>query len=376
VTRSTALYVCAARVLGRTVFRSEDILSVCVRRSVASGEATFPFSDLDFDIGVRADAGPLLGRVLRRLRLARALFPRTGQAFVIAPADIEELADLEPYRASINRRSGIAVRGHAAGWPSRPIDDYEAGRRVVFWLESYFPGAMRTGNRRLQQKCHLEMRNALGLLNGQWREPRLTHAEVRAACPLPAPRSFFADGLEAAAEAHARLFRPAPALDAIVRREGLTILPGSDTPWPPDARGIVVTPQALDLMMRTQRPSLWLEHGEALSALGFEPPSVHTWTLAAWRLASVQWIRGPGFFEPRNGLQEWRLMHASHILTSLEQGGFPARAVPPPPRVRESAMAYYTKRYDTLVSQAAALRARARALGATALGNAARADVE
>ncbi len=375
MTRSTALYVSAAHVLGRTAFRSQDILSACVRRSVATGEATFPFSDLDFDIGVRADAGPVLGRVLRRLRLARALFPRTGQAFVIAPADIEELADLEPYRASINRRSGIVVRGHASDWPSRPIDRYEAGRRVVFWLESYFPGAMRTGNRRLQQKCRLEMRNALGLLNGQWREPRLTHAEVRAACPLPATRSFFADGLEAAVEAHARLFRPAPALDTIIRRDGLTILPSSDTPWPSDARGIVVTPQALDLMLRTQRPSLWLEHGEALAALGFERPSIHAWSRAAWRLSSVQWLRGPGFFEPRNGLQEWRLTHANHILTMLEHGGVPARAVPAPSPVREGATAYYAKRYDALVPEAAALRARAVALGAAAVAASTLTDV-
>lgn len=376
MTPSTTLYVSAAHVLGRTVFRSPDILSVCVRRSVATGEATFPFSDLDVDIGVRADVGPVLGRVLRRLRMARALFPRTGQAFVIGPADLDELADLEPYRASINRRSGIAVSGPSPDWPSRPIDRYEAGRRVVFWLESYFPGAMRTGNRRLQQKCRLEMRNALGLLTGQWPEPRLTHAEVRAACPLLATRSFFADGLEAAAEAQARLFRPAPALDTIVRRDGLTILPSSDTPWPPDARGIVVTPQALDLMMRTQRPSLWLEHGEALAALGFGRPSIHAWTRAAWRLASAQWLRGPGFFEPRNGLQEWRLTLANHILTAVEQGGLPARAVPPPSRVRESAMAYYTKRYDALVPQAAALRARARALGAAAVAGAALAHAE
>jgi hypothetical protein len=230
---------------------------------------------------------------------------------------------------------------------------------------------MRTGHRRLQQKCRVEMRNALGLLSGQWREPRLTHAEVRAACPLPATRTLFADGLEAAAEAHAHLSRPTPSVTEIVRLEGLTLLPRTDATWPRDARGIVLTPQALDLMLQTQRPSLWLAHGEALAALGFERPSIPAWIREAWRLASVQWLRGPGFFEPRSGRQEWRLTLANHVLGAIEHGGIPTRAIPPPSGVRESAFEYYARRYDALVPQAAALRARARALGAAAITTAA-----
>jgi hypothetical protein len=371
VTRSTRLYLGAARVLGQTVFNGPDILSVCVRRSVAAGEATFPFSDLDLDISVHTDAGPVIGRALRRLRLARVVFPRTGQCFIITPADMEELADLEPYRASINRRSGIAIRGSAPEWPMRPIDRSEAARRVVFWLESYFPGAMRAGNRRLQRKCRLEMRNALGLLDKRWHEPRTTQQEVQEAYPLTTNGSMFADGLEAAGAAHAHLGRSAPVLTDIVRREGLTVLPTSETLWPPDAQGIVVTPAALDLMLRTLRPSLWLEHGEALAALGFEPPPTQTWIRTAWRLASVQWLRGPGFFEPRSGLQEWRLTLAESILTAIEQGEIPVRAVPPPSVARESASRYYAMRYERLVSRATALRARARALGVDALDSAA-----
>jgi hypothetical protein len=370
MTRSTLIYRGVAHVLGRTVFSSPDIASVCVRRSVATGEATFPFSDLDFDISVAADAGLLIGRVLRRLRLARAVFPRTGQCFVITQADVEELADLEPYRASINRRSGIAVRGSAPEWPARPIDQCEAARRVVFWLESYFPQAVRTGNHRLQRKCRLEMRNALGLLDRRWNEPRITQQEVRSAYPLSATRSLFADGLEAAGAAHAHLGRAAPAISAVVQRDGLTLLPALDAPWPHDARGIVVTPQALDVMLQTLRPSLWLEHGEALAGLGFEPPPVQAWIREAWRLASVQWLRGPGFFEPRSALQEWRLTLAEHVLTAVEHGGVPTRPVPPPARVRERAFHYYAESYDVLVPRAAALRARARALGAAAVDGA------
>jgi len=367
VTRSTLLYLGAAHVLGRTVFNTPDIVSVCIRRSVAVGEATFPFSDLDLDISVRADAGPLMGRALRRLRLARVVFPLTGQCFAITPADMEELADLEPYRASINRRSGIAVRGSAPVWPRRPIDRCEAAWRVVFWLDSYFPGAMRTGNRRLQRKCRLEMRNALGILDRRWQEPRTTQAEVQEAYPLPANGSLFADGLEAAGAAHAHLGRSAPVVTETVHLPGLTILPTADTPWRPDAQGIVVTPAALDLMLQTLRPSLWLDHGEALAALGFESPPRQAWIRAAWRLASVQWLRGPGFFEPRSGRQEWRLALADGILTAIERGRTPECALPPPSTVEESASRYYAVTYDRLASQATLLRARARRLGVDAL---------
>lgn len=370
MTRSTVLYRGAAHLLGRTVFNSPDIDSVCVRRSVAAGEAAFPFSDLDLDIGVRADAGAVIGRALDRLRLARVVFPRTGQCFITTDADIDELSDLEPYRASINRRSGFVVRGRAPEWPARRIDRREAARRVVFWLESYFPGAMRTGNHRLQRKCLLEMCNALGLLDRRWHEPRTTQQEVRDAYPLSASRSLFADGLEAAGAAHAHLGRSAPTIAGIVHRTGLTILPAPDTAWPTGARGIVVTPAALDLMLQTLRPSLWLDHGEALAALGFEPPPAQAWIRAAWRLASVQWLRGPGFFEPRSGLQEWRLACADSVLTAIEQSGVPTGVVPAPSGVRESAASYYTTIYDGLVPQAAALRARARTLGANAGENA------
>lgn len=367
MTRGTLLYRGAAHVLGRTVFSSPDIVSVCVRRSVAAGEATFPFSDLDLDLCVRRDAGLVIGRAMRRLRLARAVFPRTGQCFIITLADMDELANLEPYRASLNRRSGIAVRGSAPEWPARPIDRDEAARRVVFWLESYFPGAMRAGNHHLQRKCRLEMRNALGLLDGRWPEPRTTQQEVREAYPLSADGSLFADGLEAAGAAHAHLGRSAPTIAAIVRREGLTLVPTSDTPWPPGAQGIVVTPAALDLMLRTLRPFLWLDHGEALAALGFERPPTKAWIRAAWRLASVQWLRGPGFFEPRSGMQEWRLALADSVLTAIERGGIPTRALPPPSPVRESASRYYATSYERLVPQATALRVRARALGVDAV---------
>ena len=110
-TPSSQIYRAVARVLARTVFNDASIHSVCVRRSVASGEAVFPFSDIDFDITIASDSGLLIERLRQRYYLARIIFPRIGQCFVMTPSDPDELSVTEPYRASINRRCFFHAMG-------------------------------------------------------------------------------------------------------------------------------------------------------------------------------------------------------------------------------------------------------------------------
>ncbi len=78
--RGTTICRLAARLLAHTVFNDPSILAVCVRRSVASGDAVLPYSDLDFDITIASDSGALIERLRRRYALARVLFPRTVNA--------------------------------------------------------------------------------------------------------------------------------------------------------------------------------------------------------------------------------------------------------------------------------------------------------
>jgi hypothetical protein len=365
VTRSSQIYRAVARVLSRAVFNDTSIHSVCVRRSVASGEAVFPFSDIDFDITIASDSGLLIERLRQRYYLARILFPRIGQCFVMTPSDPDELSVTEPYRASINRRCFFHARGIAPAWPENPISTQEAARRVVFWLEEYFPAAVRTGHRRNQRKFYLEMCNALGLIEGKWDEPRISSNEIEKVYSMP-PGSLFECGLEIAARTHALLGRRAPKIDRTFHFPGLTILPTSRTVWPSRAlsdSGMVVTPESLDLLLQTQRPGLWLEHGKALSALGFELPSRHAWVRSARRLAGVLWLRGPGFFERRNGQQERRLRLARHILESIETGTNPPPPLPTQVSPRAGGVrSYYLHVYDGLATEARLLRNRARLL--------------
>jgi hypothetical protein len=352
-----ALYRIAARVLAATVLDSPDIAAVCVRRSVASGEATFPLSDLDFDLTIAQDCGGTLARVWRRYRLARLLFPRTGQCFVLTAGDVETVAALEPYRASLNRRCGLAVRGSLPYWPERALAPMELARRVVFWLEEYFPTAVRTGHRRNQRKFLLEMYNALGVLECRWSEPRISLGEVESAYETEVGTTPFASGLEAARRALACLGLEAPPVTEVIELPGLTILPAADHPWPASARGVVATSEALVLLLRTQRPTFWLEHGAVLSALGFSAPPPDAWFGVARRLASPQWPRGPGFFEPLSGAPSARLVLAEHLTSALESGRL--RPLPPAPgAAAATTTAYYERVYDGLAARARALRDR------------------
>jgi hypothetical protein len=365
MTRSTVLYRAAARVLAATVFRSDSIASVCVRRSVAAGEASLPFSDIDLDITLCEDSGPRIYALWKRYRLAQALCPRTGQCFVLTPGELEELAATEPYRASINRRCHYDVRGVSEMWPGAPITRLEAGRRVVFWLEHFFPLAVRTRHRRNQRKFYLEMCNALGLLDGSWEEPRITLREVERVYPVPTG-DLFAAGLERAGAAHRLLGRPAPAICRAIELPGLTILPSCDSRWPPATvagHGIVATPAALDLLLQTQSPALWTQHERALVEAGFEPPSRWTWARSARRLAGAIWLRGPGFFEKADGRQEERLRLASQMLEGLVGGaGMPTRLPFRRSGDKGGVGRYYLHEYARLSAEAAELRARARAI--------------
>lgn len=335
-----------------------------MRRSVASGDAVFPLSDLDFDITVDDACGASLERLRARYQIARCVFPRTGQCFVIHNDDLEELAATEPYRASINRRCFFMARGEVPRWPAYPILPSEAARRVVFWLQDFFPLAVRSGWRRHQRKFYLEMCNALGVLEGRWNEPLISLRDVSRACP--APKRLFVEGLQLAARASNALGRVPPHVERAVCLAGLTILTRADEPWPESAmtgRGPVVTAAALDLLLQTQCPWLWMEHGTELARMGFEPPSRFAWIRAARRLAGVLWLRGPGFFEPRSRQQDWRVSVARSILDSVERSETP-RSVTMPETRMDGARSYYLRTYDRLSDEAAELRARARALEA------------
>lgn len=347
MTPSTFIYRTAARVLSPAFLNLPFVRSVFIRRSVAAGEASFPWSDLDLAIVIQDASGPELLQLRRRFRAMRCAFPRLGECQVFTPEDLLELAATDPYRSSLDRRCGITVFGAPPVIPATPIPPPEAARRLVFWFESFIPRAIAQNNRRNLRKFSLEIANALGVLEGRWPEPLLTRRETaeRAGVPADPLGSCYA----LAARAH-RLLRPAaPQLAAPLELPGLVVTSEPLAHLRPGLR--VLTPEIVDLLLQTQNPDLWTAHGSALAAAGFDPPSPESWLRAARRWAAGERIRGPGFLEPSTAPAVARLHASARIL------GLAAPAVPE----NLTVAGYYRHHYETLSTHAAALRAQATA---------------
>jgi hypothetical protein len=330
------------------VLATPIVRSVYIRRSVAAGEAAFPFSDLDLAIVVEPAAGTALNQLRRRFALARLAFPRLGECQVFAQEDLDELAVTDPYRTSLDRRTAVAVFGPPPSIPEAPVPVTEVARRFITWFDGFIPTARRTGNQRNLRKFAVELTNALGVLEGRWPLPLTSRRETVARTPLPTG-DLFTVCCELAVRAHARLRPPAPVLSTPLDLGAFVVAPLALAVHLPPHR-TVMTPEVLDLLLQYQRPWLWYEHGEPLAAAGFDAPDTGAWLAAARRYAGGERVRGPGFLERRTGPAVARLKAAASVL------GADLPALPPSGTTPAT---YYLAHYDTLAAWAATLRARA-----------------
>jgi predicted nucleotidyltransferase len=401
VRSATRAYLAAARLVAR-VLDGAPVRTVYVRRSVAADDTAWLRSDLDLALVIDAADGATMARLHRRVRRARLVFPRLGEVQVTTPGELHELAESDPFRASIDRRAAVVVRGDPLAIPPAPIGTRDALRRLVFWLDHYVPWAARRGRRRDQRKFVLEMWNALGVLEGRWPEPLVSRREVGQRWRADGARDVAAEAatpfvtcLRIAERAHAHGVgghsahalpsRAVPVIDRPVVVDGarpLVLLPTPDSPWPGAAHGdgaLVVTPTALDLLLETQLPTLWLDAGPALAALGFEAPSCEAWLTTCRRQSDGARLRLPGFSEAGPGRHAQRLARIERVVAWLDAGGTAAPAAEArDAEARDaeahhaeahhaapaSVTAYYERDFDALLARATALRARVDALAA------------
>lgn len=371
MTAGTRLYRAAARLVA-PVLRAPGVRSVYIRRSVACGEAAFPWSDLDLGLVIEEFRGREMNALRRRFLAARLAFPRLGECQVASAAELSDLAFSDPYRASLDRRFAVTVAGDHPPIPLVPVTRRGAARRLVYWFEHYLPLAVRQGNLRNQRKFVLEMWNALAVIEGKWAEPLATRSETAArATAIGLIESCESGGdpfalcCRIATRAQQQLLPPAPVIRETVIFPGqnpLVLLPVESTPWPTPARrtaAMVTTPAVLQLMLETQSPFLWLRHGPALRDLGFSPPSRQAWAEACVRHTGGERLRSPGFAESALNMHATILSLAQGVLEVLECGELPEGPfnVPTPQRY-SSAAAYYRDGFDTLSEAAARLRQR------------------
>lgn len=360
-TVSSHLYTLAGKALA-PILRLPFVESVYIRRSVAAGEAEFPWSDLDLGMVIGDCTGEDLFALWRRFQVAKVLFPRLGECVVATAEELAEMAAMDPYRASLDRRFSIVAGGSRPSIPALPISSMAAARRLVFWFEHYLPLAVRQKNVRNQRKFVKEMANALGVVEGRWPEPRRSRAETELPVELP-PGSPFAQCCFLAERAQRRLRPPAPVLKSVERLPSLVLLPDRNTPIPDDvaARTIVATPPVLDLLMATQNPFLWLQYGAELEPLGFVAPPVAAWWELCYRQASGERFRLPGFCERGPILQADRLARVERAVQRLSAGGAPGddlRTAAAEPS--QSLRRYYQGEYEGLARRAKALREQIR----------------
>jgi hypothetical protein len=341
-----------------------------IRRSVAAGEAEFPWSDLDLGLVVEGFGGREMNALRRRFLVAHLAFPRLGECQVTSAAELTGLASSDSYRASLDRRFAVTVAGDPPEIPVVAISRRAAARRLVFWFERYIPLAVRQGNGRDQRKFVLEMWNALGVIEGKWGEPLRTRSETAVQARESGLSGGewggdpFAVASRIAARAQQLLLPPAPVLSATVVLEGqnpLVVLPVESAPWPTrPSTAIVVTPAVLQLMLEVQNPFLWLRHGPALRDLGFSPPSRRAWAEACRRHTGGERLRGPGFMEKGPNMHLTIISFVETVLDILERGELPEGPVNSSTSESQiSVAAYYRDRFDALWDAAAQLRLRA-----------------
>lgn len=348
---SSVIYTTAARVLGRTFLGTPMVRSIYIRRSVAAGEAVFPLSDLDLSIIIDPYSGVAIEELRARYALARLAFPRLGECHVYTADDFAEFPEVDPYRASLDRRYAVTVYGDPPAIPIQAIPVTETGRRLVFWFEHYIQRARIHRNRRNLHKFALEIANALGVLEQRWHEPLTSRRETASRFALPSDDPFEAC-LMLAARAHS-LLRP-----GLREGTGSLALPGlvvtTKAPETPARKGVrVMSPEVFDLLIHLQDPGLWGDGAEQLQQAGFRPPTTRSRLLAARRWASGDKLRGPGFHTMDTSQVIARLENAARILEVNFPSGFST-----PPR---HARAYYLQHYDHLCTFATNLRKLANA---------------
>lgn len=357
---SSRLYEAAGRIVA-PLLHLDCVEQIYIRRSVAAGEAQFPWSDLDLGLVIRPVSGAELWQLHRRFRVAKILFPRMGECQLATADELVEMTEMDPYRGSLDRRFAIALKGGRPPIPEVKVTREAAARRLVFWFEHYLPLAVRRGNVRNQVKFSREMANALGVVEGQRDEPLRSRRESAVPEHLEGLRPFV-QCCHMAERAQALLRPPAPQLPAAVHRTGLILLPHAGAALPEiPANTIVATPAVLDLLLATQKPDAWLRYGPTLGDLGFAAPPRRAWLEWCLRQCSGERLRLPGFGEAGAIDRAARLTAAESVLDSLKHGQGPVAAVGQPaasPNLRS----YYVKDYDRLAERAAELRSRVRRL--------------
>lgn len=345
-TLATRAYRQMARAAAAILDRHELVESVLVRRSVAAGEVSFGRSDIDLAlvIGVEpADSGALLS-LMNRFRALRAMFPLLGECQVYSDLDLRTWWTTDTYRASIDRRAAILLRGRPVIVPSIPVRREHAAYRCAFWLDGYLPTGFRKRNLTNLRKFAVEIWSAYATAVGiiaeppikrsdaeqLWRERSESHvSELRS----DNPRRLLAVSFEVLKQLHAAMLAPCPPMRTPLvmrlrwppdfKKRVVVIIPSGESEVPAEARepeALLFTPEALQLYLEFVNPfAQWGLPRET----GMGSVSPGAWLQACRNWGAAFRIRWPGFAGGGTGAAVGRIINACEALEFLRNGESP-----------------------------------------------------
>ncbi len=376
---ATAIYLKLARVAASVLGSADIVENVCVRRSVASGEVVFGRSDIDLSVLIR-DAGGSLLHLLNLFRALRCSIPILGECLIYDHPDTETWFETDTFRASIDRRASILLRGSAHPIPDLPVQPEQAARRCAFWLDPYLATAWRGRNVRNLRKLAVEMWNAAATAEGRIAEPFVRRQDALAcwrrdaAFPLHETsdaRRLLATCFRIAAGLHRSMLPPLePLREPVVLRTALppsfnartlVVIPEPDGELPSAASrsdSLLFTPEALHLYVEyVNAYASWALPAE-LETLGIHPSFAAFERSCRFYGASFR-TRGPGFDRTLPSTAVARMLVSRHAADSLARGerpqAPPAKVVSAARAVSSSVSRYYREVYPGLAAECTAL---------------------
>jgi len=348
---ATVFYRQAAMVSARMLASSPIVESVMLHRSAATGEVCFGRSDIDLLMVVSREAAENEGQMdslYRRVRRLQAINPALNHIETHEPGAIEDLARMDTFWASLERRAVRWLWGRAVEIPFAPVEPDHALARFLLWAEWFFAISVQRQDRRNLWKTSLENWNAYATAEGLIPEPYLLRSEMEAHLRGTDPR-VVTRRLEEASYAAAFVFELAdrmhrarlPALrmlakplifEAIMAPLGLrrlfVVLPRADVALPPEAfepGAFPCTPELLHLYFHFKNAFLyWVLPAELLD-LGMAPPSVSHFLRDCRYYGHGRFLFTPGFSDAHPPAPAARMACLRHALEWAARGH-----VPPP----------------------------------------------
>lgn len=389
---AASIYRQVARVTAKALASGGLVESVFLRRSAATGEVQFGRSDIDLSLIVCdqvADDESEIETLYRKARTLKRFVPRLDHMEVHEPGGMQEIARMDTFWGSLERRSLVLLHGAPIGLPCLPVHPDHAVSRFALWVEWFFSESVQRKSARNIRKTALENWTAYATASGLIEEPFLVRTDMEAHI-RQAERGVdtrrlgepgyaaavvfgFADRLHRTRLPQLQKLAAPHVFEAVLpplaSRRLFVVLPRADSLLPPEAfapGAFLCTPEALHLHLHYTNAFLYWALPPTILDLGVKPPTVHGFLKACCRFGHNRFLRHPGFALNNTWMPSARTACVRHALEWASRGELPP-AIPQKElrdmiENRPTCLEYYRTIYAPLRRESALLRESALSL--------------